>query len=122
MSVFRRLRKCGERKKEINKLSAKYNGSLALATLERATMTVLPQYSIGSYVCFVICVETVKHITKLFTPPIVESRHSMFFTPNSIKHRGGFTFNKGVKRTDLKIRYKILQKSNMKSHTIYRTC
>ena len=33
---FRRLRKCGERKKE--KLSAKYNDSLALATLEQATI------------------------------------------------------------------------------------
>jgi len=32
---FRRLRKCGERKKE-NKLSAKYNGSLALVTYSTA--------------------------------------------------------------------------------------
>ena len=35
MSVFQRLRKCGERKKET---AGKYNGSLALATLERATI------------------------------------------------------------------------------------
>ena len=40
MSVFRRLWKCGERKKEIKKLSAIYNGSLALATLERATIII----------------------------------------------------------------------------------
>jgi len=38
MSVFRRLRKCGEREKKENKLYAKYNGLLALATLERATI------------------------------------------------------------------------------------
>jgi len=30
---------CGKRKKKENKLSAKYNGSLALTTLERATIT-----------------------------------------------------------------------------------
>jgi len=35
MSVFRRLRKCGERRKET---AAKYNDSLALATLEWATI------------------------------------------------------------------------------------
>jgi len=35
MFVFRRLRKCGESKKET---AAKYNGSIALATLERATI------------------------------------------------------------------------------------
>ena len=31
MSVFRRLRKCGERKKEKKETAVKYNGSLALA-------------------------------------------------------------------------------------------
>jgi len=37
--IFRRLRKCGERKKKkINSPQNNYNGSLALATLERATI------------------------------------------------------------------------------------
>ena len=37
MSVFQRLRRCGERKKK-EETSVKYNGSLALAMLEQATI------------------------------------------------------------------------------------